>query len=259
MLLIATVLGLLCGSFANVLIARVPADEQWWSGSSRCLSCHTDIAWYDNIPLVSWIVLRGRCRSCNASIGLRYPLVEVLCGALFALIAWRFGVSALSVTLGVVAVICVALTVIDLRHRRLPNILTYPSYVIVAAGLTVHAAITSDWWLLGRGAVGMLALGGFYQVMRFASRGGMGRGDVVTAGFLGLLLGGVGWEALAVGSIGGPLIGGVAGIVAMIAARRARGVRIPYGPWLIGGAWIGLMVGDTISAWYLDVVTLSLS
>jgi len=259
MVLIATVLGLLCGSFANVLIARVPVDEQWWSGSSRCLSCRADIAWYDNVPLVSWVVLRGRCRKCKAPIGIRYPLVEASTAVLFALAAWRFGVSALSVTLLVLAVICVALAVIDLDHRRLPSVLTYPSYVIAALGLILHSVITADWWLLARGVIGMAALGGFYQVMRFASRGGMGRGDVITAGFLGLILGGVSWKAFAVGAIAGPLVGGVAGICAMIAARQARGLRIPYGPWLISGAWIGLLFGDTLSDWYLDVVTLSLS
>lgn len=259
MVLIAVLLGLVTGSFANVLIARVPASEQWWKGSSRCLSCKADIAWYDNIPLISWLVLRGRCRHCGAAIGIRYPLVEAACAALFALVLWRFDVSALSVMLAVIAVVSVALTVIDLQHRRLPNVLTYSSYVIVIVGLTAHAVITHEGWLLARAGIGMVVHGGFYQVMRVVSRGGMGRGDVVTAGFLGLVLAAIGWKAFAVGAIAGPLIGGFAGIAAMIAARQARGVRIPYGPWLIGGAWIGILAGDVFADWYLDVVTLPLS
>lgn len=259
MVLIAAVFGLLCGSFANVLIARVPADEQWWRGSSRCPACAHDIAWYDNIPIVSWVALRGRCRHCAASISARYPIVELTCAGLFALIAWRFGATALSFTLAYLAIVSIALAAIDLQHRRLPNTLTYPSYIVVSIGLIAHALIEGDVWLLGRAGISMVALAGFYQVMRLASRGGMGRGDVVTAGVLGLVLGGVGWKALAVGAIAGPLIGGVAGIIAMIAARRARGLRIPYGPWLIGGAWLGLIAGDAISDWYLDVATLSLS
>ena len=161
--------------------------------------------------------------------------------------------------LAVIAVVSVALTVIDLQHRRLPNVLTYSSYVIVIVGLAAHAVITQEGWLLARAGIGMVVLGGFYQVMRVVSRGGMGRGDVVTAGFLGLVLAAIGWKAFAVGAIAGPLIGGFAGIAAMIAARQARGVRIPYGPWLIGGAWIGILAGDVFADWYLDVVTLSLS
>ena len=259
MLLIAAVLGLLCGSFANVLIARVPAGAQWWRGSSRCVRCEHDISWYDNIPVISWLVLRGRCRHCRAPISVSYPLVELATSGLFVLVAWRFGLSALAITLAYVAVVCVALTVIDMRHRRLPNSMTYPAYGAIALGLVVHAVLTSDAWLLARAGIGMVALAGFYQLMRVLSRGGMGRGDVVTAGFLGLLLGAVGWTAFAVGAIAGPLVGGLAGIAAIVGARQVRGVRIPYGPWLIGGAWIGLLVGDAISDWYLDVVTLSLS
>ena len=185
--------------------------------------------------------------------------MELATSGLFVLVAWRFGLSALAITLAYVAVVCVALTVIDMRHRRLPNSMTHPAYGAIALGLVVHAVLTSDAWLLARAGIGMVALAGFYQLMRVLSRGGMGRGDVVTAGFLGLLLGAVGWTAFAVGAIAGPLVGGLAGIAAIVGARQVRGVRIPYGPWLIGGAWIGLLVGDAISDWYLDVVTLSLS
>lgn len=259
MVWIAAVLGLLCGSFANVLIARVPTNEQWWRGSSHCMACGHDIAWYDNVPLVSWIVLGAKCRHCKARISVQYPLVEVATAVLFAVTVWRFGLSALAITLLYLAIVSVALSVIDLQHGRLPNQITYPTYLIVLCGLIAHAVLERDFSLLARGGIGMVALAGFYYVMRIASRRGMGLGDVMTAGFLGLVLGAVGWSAFAVGAIAGPLIGGVAGIVAMIASRRARGVRIPYGPWLIAGAWLGLICGDVISDWYLGIVTLTLS
>jgi len=259
MVVLAALVGLVCGSFANVLVARVPRDEQWVMGPSKCMRCAHPIAWYDNIPLLSWLVLRGRCRHCHATIGWRYPAVELVTCVLFALVVWRFGLSALSVMLVILAVITVALSAIDFAHQRLPHVLTYPSYVIGAVGVAINCGVESNWWPLARAGVGMVALGGFYLVMRVASRGGMGRGDVITAGFLGIVLAAVGWKALAVGAISALLIGGIVGVLVMVRTRRLRGVRVPFGPWLIAGAWVGILAGEPVGSWYIDVTTMSLS
>jgi len=256
---IAGLLGLLCGSFANVLIARVPAGEQWVRGSSHCPRCGHDLAWYDNVPVVSWLWLRRKCRHCHAPISGRYPLVEVVVAGLFVAVAIVYGASVLALGLMYLAVVTVALAAIDLEHRRLPDSLTLPSYAVLGAVVVAQSWIDADWWMAGRALAGGLILGGFYFLMWFAYPKGMGFGDVKAAGMLGLALGAVGWGAIAVGAIAGPLIGGVVGVAVMIRTRRGRGVAIPYGPWLIAGAWLGILAGDRIGRGYVEFVTGALS
>ena len=256
---IAGCLGLLCGSFTNVLVARVPAGEQWRTGSSRCPKCRADLAWYDNIPVLSWLLLRRRCRHCHEPISGRYPVVELGVAIMFALVAVVFGTSALALALVYLAVITVALAAIDLEHRRLPDALTLPAYPVLAVAIAIYAGMENEWWILARALIGAAILGGAYFALWFAYPKGMGFGDVKAAGMLGLALGAVGWSAVAVGAIAGPLIGGVVGVVAIIRTRRARGVAIPYGPWLIAGAWLGILAGDWIGHGYVDFVTGGLS
>ena len=256
---VAACLGLLCGSFTNVLIARVPAGEQWRTGSSRCPRCRTDLGWYDNIPVLSWLLLRRRCRHCHQPISGRYPLVELTVAIMFALVAGVFGATLLAVALVYLAVITVALAAIDLEHRRLPDALTLPAYPVLAALIATHAGIEHDWWILVRALIGAAIVGGVYLVLWLAYPKGMGFGDVKAAGMLGLALGAVGWGAIAVGAIAGPLIGGVVGIAVMIRTRRTRGVAIPYGPWLIAGAWLGILAGAWIGHGYVEFVTGGLS
>ncbi|WP_291382154.1 A24 family peptidase [Demequina sp.] len=256
---IGACLGLLCGSFTNVLIARVPSGEQWRTGSSRCPNCRTDLAWYDNIPVLSWVLLRRRCRHCHEPISARYPVVELTVAIVFALVADVFGTSALAVALVYLAVITVALTAIDLEHRRLPDALTLPAYPVLAVAIAIYAGMENEWWILARALIGAAILGGVYFALWFAYPKGMGFGDVKAAGMLGLALGAVGWSAVAVGAIAGPLIGGVVGVAVVIRSRRARGVAIPYGPWLIAGAWLGILAGNWIGHGYVDLVTGGLS
>ncbi len=256
---VAACLGLLCGSLTNVLIARVPAGEQWRTGSSRCPRCRTDLAWYDNLPVVSWLLLRRRCRHCQEPISGRYPLVELMVAILFALVAGVFGVTVLAVALLYLAVITVALAAIDLEHRRLPDALTLPAYPVLAVAIAIHAGVEQEWWIVARALIGAAIVGGVYFALWFAYPKGMGFGDVKAAGMLGFALGAVGWGAIAVGAIAGPLIGGVVGVAVMIRSRRGRGVEIPYGPWLIAGAWLGILAGDRIGHGYVDFVTGALS
>ncbi|WP_062517168.1 prepilin peptidase [Demequina gelatinilytica] len=250
---VAAALGLLCGSFANVLIARIPAGERWANERSRCPRCGHQLAWHDNIPVLSWLWLRRRCRYCAAPISARYPIVELSTAALFAAVAAVHGASWLTVALLYLALVSVALFVIDLDVQRLPNELVLPAIPVVLVFVAAQAGTDGDWWTLARAALGGLALGGFYFVLWFLYPKGLGFGDVKAAVLLGIALGAVGWDALAVGGILGPLIGGVAGIAAIVRHRKAAGVRIAYGPWLIAGAWVGLLAGPELWTAYLNV------
>lgn len=248
----ATLLGLLCGSFANVLIARVPAGEGWARGSSRCPKCRHDIAWYDNIPVLSWLLLRRKCRHCDEPISGRYPLVELTVGLLFALVAWQFESTAVTWLLALTAVLTVALAAIDFEHHRLPDPLVF---TMTGAGLVllfVDAATSGDWASLARAGIGAVALGGFYFILWFVYPKGLGFGDVKLAVPVGAILGYLGWGVLAVGAIGGPLVGGLLAVVASIRAGGLKGVRFAYGPAIIGAFWIAVLWGTTIATWYVD-------
>ncbi|WP_062213720.1 prepilin peptidase [Demequina oxidasica] len=249
---VAAALGLLCGSFTNVLIARIPSGMDWVKDSSRCPNCQHAIAWYDNIPVLSWLWLGRRCRHCRRPISARYPLVELIVAAMFALVALQFGLSILAVLLAYLVVISVALVAIDLEHQRLPDKLVLPSIVVSAVALLAYTWVEGEWWILARAILGALILGGFYFAMWFAYPKGLGFGDVKTGVLFGLVLGALGWSTLAVGAIAGPLLGAVGAVIAIARHRSVKGVRLAYGPALIGGAWVGILAGDAIAQWYID-------
>lgn len=243
-------LGLIIGSFLNVVIWRLPRRESVVHPGSQCPGCHADIAAYDNVPVVSWIVLRGRCRRCATAISLRYPAVELLTAVLFAVLGWRFGFDPALPAYLYLAAVGVALALIDLDVHRLPDVLTLPSYPVGIIALTAASWVSGDWWALARAGIGMVALWAFYQISRLIKPNGMGRGDVKLSGVLGLFLAYVSWGALAVGAFAGFLIGGVVGIALIAATSAGRKTRLPYGPWMIAGALLGVLVGDQIARAY---------
>lgn len=251
----AVAFGLACGSFVNVLVARVPAGEDWVREPSHCPRCGHRIAWYDNIPVLSWLWLRRRCRHCRKPISGRYPAVELLVAALFVGVAALAGPSALALALVYLACVSVALVFIDLDVQRLPDSVVLPSMGVVGALLIADAAIGGAWWPLLRAGVGFLALGGFYLLMVTLYPRGMGWGDVKTAALLGMPLGYVGWSALAVGAFFGPILGGLAVLPGLIARKVSLSTRIPYGPALIAGAWVGLLAGSLLFRAYVRLFT----
>jgi len=263
--------GTLIGSFLNVVVHRVPLRRSIVSPPSSCPACGSRIRPVDNIPVVSWLMLRGRCRSCHEPISARYPLVEAATGVVFASVLLRFLpsiVSAPSVAAAVgaalalvaflyLAAISTALALIDLATKRLPNPIVLPAYLVGAVLLTAAALLQGDPAALGRGAIGAVALGGLYLLLALLKPGGMGMGDVKLAGALGLFLGWLGWTELSVGGAAAFIIGGVVALSLLAARRVSRSSGIPFGPWMLLGAWIAIFAAHPVASAYLRLVGLT--
>lgn len=239
-------LGLAIGSFLNVVIWRVPRGESLLHPSSACPECGQVIRKRDNIPVLSWLLLRGKCRDCREPISARYPLVEALTALLFVLLLWQFGLSFEFVAFAYLAAVGVALTFIDLDVRRLPNVLVLPAYGVLTVLFVAQSLVTGDWWPLTRAIIGGAAMFSFYFVAAIVYPGGMGFGDVKLAGVIGVALGWLGWGALIVGSFAAFLVGGVVGGLLMVARKADRRTAIPFGPWMIAGAVVGMVWGATL-------------
>jgi leader peptidase (prepilin peptidase) / N-methyltransferase len=250
---VVAVIGLLVGSFLNVVIWRVPRGESVIRPRSRCPGCEVPIRERDNIPVLSWLVLRGRCRSCKTPISVRYPIVELLTGILFGLFAWKFGPHYALIAFLFLLAVSIALAAIDLDTRRLPDALTLPSYPVGAVLLIASALLQHHPHLLLNALYGGLALFGLYAVLWFIQPKGMGLGDVKLAGVLGMFLGYLGWRVLAVGAFLGFAYGAIIGITLMLAHRAGRKSKIPFGPFMVAGAVTAILVGSHIASAYLGV------
>lgn len=248
------VLGLLVGSFLNVVVHRVPAGLSVVRPRSACPGCGTEIRPRDNVPVVSWLLLRGRCRDCDAPISARYPMVEALTGVLFGVMAATFGWSADLPAFLYLAAVGVALAAIDLDTRRLPDALTLPSYVVGAVLLGVAAAVEGEWGDYGRALLAMAALYAFYFALMLLKSGGMGFGDVKLAGVLGLYLGWLGWGEVLVGTFLGFALGAVVGVALMAAGRAGRRSAIPFGPFMLAGALVAVLAGGAMVDAYTSLL-----
>ncbi|TDN93232.1 A24 family peptidase [Microbacterium sp. BK668] len=261
---VSGILGLLIGSFLNVVAVRVPVGAPL-TRESRCPQCDAAIKPWHNIPVGGWLLLRGRCASCGEAISPRYPIVEAITGVLFAVVAWLMlatSTAPLPATYAVLvaflyfAAISVVLALIDLGTHRLPDAIVLPSYVVAGVLLTAACVLGADWSRLLSAGVGGAILYAFYFVIRFIRPDGMGGGDVKLAGVVGIYLGWLGWGALAVGAFSAFVLGGLFGL-ALIAVRRAgRRSAIPFGPWMLAGAWVGIFMGQALGAWYVSLLGL---
>ena len=236
-------LGLMVGSFLNVVIHRVPAGESIVSPGSRCPSCGTAVAAYDNVPVLSWVVLRGSCRSCGTSISARYPFVELLTGAAFAALAAVGGIDdGLALSLPFAAVL-VAVAFIDLDHRIIPNRILAPAAVYAPLAAAVARPEDLPELLIAGGAAFAALL-----AMALIHPAGMGMGDVKLAGVMGLYLGVAVVPALLVAFLAGSVVG-----LVMIAREgaQARKKGVPFGPFLALGGLVGLLAGDELIDLYV--------
>jgi leader peptidase (prepilin peptidase)/N-methyltransferase len=249
----AGLLGLAVGSFLNVVIYRVPRDESLVRPRSHCPHCGNAIRNRHNVPVLGWLLLRGRCADCGVPISARYPLVEAGTAALFVAIAARFGLSWQLPAYLYLAAIAVALAAIDLDVMRLPDKIVLPSYGVALALLTPAVIAEHSWAAAVRGLVAAALLYGLYWILAVLPRG-MGGGDFKLAPLLGLYLGWLGWSSVAVGAFAGFLLGGVVGALLMALRLADRKSRIPFGPWMLAGALLAVFAAAPIAHWYSSLI-----
>jgi leader peptidase (prepilin peptidase) / N-methyltransferase len=240
--LLALAPGLALGSFLNVVAARLPRGGSLVRPGSSCMACHAPIAWYDNVPLVSYLALRGRCRSCSAPIGLRYPAVELATGALVAACFLVFGFALEALVAAFFCAVLVAVSAVDFEHRIIPNAIVLPAAAVVLIANTLLEP-SIEWTLAALGVSAFL----FVAVLAYPA--GMGMGDVKLALLLGAALGRTAPIAL--------MIGMLAALVPALVlfARYGRGARkmaIPFGPFLALGGVVALFLGDRLLDLYLE-------
>jgi leader peptidase (prepilin peptidase)/N-methyltransferase len=247
--LVALPFGLVVGSFMTVAVHRLPKGESVVSPRSRCPLCSAEIGARDNIPVLSWLLLQGRCRRCGGRISVEYPLVELAAAGLVVLAAIRYSNPWQAVLVGGLLALMPGIALIDLRHRIIPNRLIYPSLLVFPV-LIVLA------WLIGeaadpvRAGIGLLLYGGILFVVAAVS-GGMGMGDVKLAALIGLVLGSLGLRFVGVAAGAAVVFGGLGGLVAL-AMGRGRKSAIPFGPYLVAGAVAAGLWGEEIASWYIE-------
>lgn len=242
----AALFGAIIGSFLNVVAWRLPRGESLIKPRSRCPACQAQIRGRDNIPVVSWLLLGGRCRDCGASISARYPLVEFATGALAAAVVVVKWDDPLAIALGLTMVLlCVPVALIDYDVQKIPNVLLGPAAVAaIAFGLALHIGFVPEQLLAAAGA------GAFFLAAALLKPGGMGMGDVKFVATLGLLLGRAVVPAIFIALMLGLIASAV--IISRVGVEAGRKTKIPLGVFLAAGGLISVFVGDQIVAEYLD-------
>jgi leader peptidase (prepilin peptidase)/N-methyltransferase len=247
---VAGVYGLLVGSFLNVVIWRVPRHESIVKPRSHCPNCDAPITARDNVPVVSWLLLGGKCRHCGEPISVQYPLVELLTGVLFFAVGAKYAHSWALPAFLVLTAALIAISVIDLEHFIIPNRIVYPTGIASVVLLAFAALMENDWSSFGRALLGAAAAFTFFFVLHIVAPGGMGFGDVRLSFILGLFLGWLGWPYVLGGLFAGFLYGAVVGLVMIAIGQRSRGQHIPFGPYLAAGTMTFVLLGDQLVDWW---------
>src|SRR3972149_9418399 len=237
------ILGTVIGSFLNVCIYRLPLQQSIISPSSHCPHCNIPVKFYDNIPILSFLLLQGKCRSCGNPISVQYMLVEILNAAGYALILWGFGLSVESAIYAALFSSLLVASVIALHHRIIPDVITIPGTI---AGLLASAFILPGG--IKGSVIGTLLGSGIFFIAAVASRGGMGGGGIKLIAMLGAFLG---WINVNITILLSSFIGSVVGILMMVFLGKGRKYPIPFGPFLAIGGIISLFFHDEIVGWYL--------
>ena len=246
--IVALPFGLGVGSFMTVAVYRLPRGESVIRPRSRCPSCGSEVGARDNIPVLSWLLLRGSCRQCGERISVEYPLVELATAGLVVLAAIRYPNPWRAVLVGGLLALMPGIAVIDLRHRIIPNRLMYPSLLLFPV-LILLARLIGEAADPVRAGIGFLLYGGILFVVAAVS-GGMGMGDVKLAALIGLVLGSLGLRFVGVAAGAAIAFGGIGGLVAL-AMGKGRKTAIPFGPYLAAGAVVAGLWGETIASWYI--------
>ncbi len=242
--MVSLALGLVVGSFLNVVIYRLPRKESLVRPASHCPSCGNPVRWHDNVPVLGWVFLRGKCRDCGQRISIRYPLVEAITGIAFLLCFLQFGVNwPLLIAWAFVAAV-VAVAFIDYDHTIIPDKIVLPGLLL---GLMASIALNpQDWWKYLAASAGAAT---FLFALGMIWANGMGFGDVKMAAFMGAVLG----SGVIVALFAAFFIGAVVGIILMATHKRTRKDAIPFGPYLAVGAIVSIFVGQALLHSYLGI------
>ena len=244
----AVIFGSVVGSFLNVCIYRLPRRESVAFPPSRCPGCGSGIRWYDNVPILSYLLLRGKCRSCGSKISPQYPVVELINGLLTLFLFLKFGASPTFFVLFIFSCALVVITFIDLEHQIIPDVISLPGIVIGFA-----ASFFLPWLGWKSSLIGIVAGGGSLLIVAylyelFAKKEGMGGGDIKLLAMMGAFLG---WRAVPFILFASSLLGSVIGISLMVARKKDSKLAIPFGPFLAMGALLYMFFGRQIISWYL--------
>ena len=238
--------GLLFGSFFNVCISRLPQRESLLRPSSHCRTCRRPLRWFENVPVVSWLALRGRCRVCRAAISPIYPAVELVTAALFAMTYVTYGLQPLLLPRLLLCGALIVLFMIDLRHQILPDVVTLPGIVAgFAASLLLPPGPVASLFGIVLGAGGLFALSEAYYRLR--GHEGLGRGDVKMLAMIGAFLG---WQLMLLTLVLASAAGSSVGLALVVSGRARMTSRLPFGTFLALGALASVFLGDSILLWY---------
>lgn len=240
-------LGLIIGSFLNVAIYRIPREESIVLPASHCPACRQPIPWYDNIPLIGYLLLKGRCRSCRESISIRYPFVELLNGLGYIFLLHEFGLNWEWAAYSAFYSSLVVVTFIDLAHQIVPDLITLPGMVI---GVIVSSTVLPTGFF--NSFIGLFLGGVLFYLVAMLSRGGMGGGDIKLIAMIGAF---TGWKAVLLTIFVSAFAGSILGIILMIFLGKSRKYPVPFGPFLASGAMISILWGNPIIYWYTHLGT----
>lgn len=243
-------LGLLFGSFANVVILRLPKGESIVTPRSHCPQCKSLIAWYDNLPVLSWLLLRGRCRNCKTWISARYPLVELITGFLFAAVFWKYGYSWSTLEYIIFVWALVIVSFIDIDHMILPDVFTLSGIVIGLAGAALNPErdfISSFAGVIFGGGI-LWSVAVLYYALR--KEEGMGGGDIKLLAWMGAILG---WQAIPFIILVSSVLGSIIGLGLAWRSRAGLKSVIPFGPYLALAALLFLLGGSELNTWYVSL------
>jgi len=248
-ILVCGVVGLMVGSFSNVCVYRIPRGESVAFPGSHCPTCNHGIAWYDNIPLLSWLILGGKCRHCSGCISARYPFLEVLMGISWAWLAYHYGLNPVLLQAIILISLLWILTLIDLETGLLPNVLTFPGIVI---------GLLFAWWFgfFIDALIGAVAgYGVFWLVARIfllvTGKEGMGYGDFKLLAMLGAFMG---WQALPFIVFASSFVGAIVGIIYLKIVNKNRHAEIPFGPYLALAGMLWFLWGEQFLQWYMALI-----
>lgn len=248
MLLILFLLGVVAGSYVNQVAHRVPVGQSLATPPS-CPHCHTEFVGVLRVPVVGWVLKKGMCPSCDRSLPVRYPVVELATGVVFVLAARKIGINWILPAYLAFALVSVTLTLTDIDWKRIPNLILFRGGGVAVGLLALGSVLTGNWAALGRGLLGGAVHFVLLFVVALLARGGMGMGDVKLVGLLGVFTAYISWMTLIISIFGGILIGGVVGLLVLVTRRAGRKDEVPFGPPLIVGAWLAILWAPVISPW----------